>query len=62
MTPRQAYDMLLETGELTIMYEEFDFTGEWKKDRELFLKVHEQNEKAIEDAAGYIVDLDDDEQ
>lgn len=62
MTPRQTYDMLAETGELMVMYDEFNFTGKWNKDKELFLKVHEANEVAIKEANGFVVDLDEDDE
>lgn len=62
MTPRQTYDMLVETGELMVMYDEFNFTGKWSKDKELFLKVYEANEAAIKEANGFVVDLDEDDE
>ena len=54
--------MLAETGELMVMYDEFNFTGKWNKDKELFLKVHEANEVAIKEANGFVVDLDEDDE
>lgn len=61
MTPKQTYDMLVENEELMVMYPEFNFTGRWREDKELFLKLNEYNEKAMKDAEEYIMNLDDDE-
>lgn len=54
MKVKKEYDVLLDSGELLEMYPEL--SGSWKKDKNKFTKIWEQNIKAIKD-----IDVDFDE-
>lgn len=56
MNPREFYKMLVETGELLVVYSEYNFSGSWKKDKRKFLQIYEENMKAINNCKSLTVE------
>ncbi len=47
MKVKKEYDILLDNGELLIMFPEL--SGEWKKDKNSFISLWNKNTEAIKD-------------
>lgn len=43
---KKQFDMFVETGELKMLFP--GLTGNWDKDKERFMKLHEQMSRAID--------------
>lgn len=46
MSAKEQYEVLLEMGDLLIMFP--GFTGEWEKDEKIFTSFYEANSKILD--------------